>query len=116
MLDCCLKTLLEAFEEMQRHSGEGPHERESAAEHAPCLIEVRQQCLGTCQHRTTSRVEVLIHGNVDPIEDCAILFDRFLRVDAFQKQSRTVEVETDLPLSRPRRDFLHLLEVEALSV
>src|SRR2546430_13643615 len=110
MIDGGFEALLESIHIAERDRGKRPHLLEPSAEHAACVIEVSEQGLRSGEDRAAGRVEVLVHRDVDSIEQRRILTHGAIGVDAFEEQARAVEMQSNVPLAGPSGDFLYLLK------
>ena len=105
----------EALQILQRDGRKRPRRGQSAAEHPARMIQIGQQRLRPGQHRAARRVEVLVHRDVDRIEQRGVLLHTAPRVGALHIEARAIQMPADLALRRPGGDLLHLVKIKALA-
>ena len=88
---------------------------ESIAKHATRLKQVPEEALGAYEDGSAGSVEVLIHGDVDGVEQSGVLAHWNATIRGGQIESCAVEVETDPTATSPLGNALHLPEIEGFS-
>src|SRR5262249_52142099 len=111
-----MEPLRETIEVMHCDRRQRPRMRQATSELAPCVIQVRKQLPGSRENRAGSGVEIFVKRDIYSVEQRSIAGRRDCGVCRGQEDPCSVEVKPDLFPSGQGADFLHLVEIEQLTL